>query len=135
MITEQLKQFFNDYALAITHMDLSKIKQCFTMPFIVVHKEPEGVVSFDQELERKLKTFLISLKDKGVAGLKSRISSALDVSDHMTFVNVDWALYDENEQIIKSLSHSYIVSSSENNISIVTLIVDDNSDLFMAFLK
>ncbi len=135
MITEQLKQFFNDYALAITHMDLSKIKQCFTMPFIVVHKEPEGVVSFDQELERKLKTFLISLKDKGIAGLKSRISSALDVSDHMTFVNVDWALYDENEQIIKSLSHSYIVSSSENNISIVTLIVDDNSDLFMAFLK
>tara|TARA_Y100000034_G_C6520837_1_gene224120 strand:+ start:57 stop:464 length:408 start_codon:yes stop_codon:yes gene_type:complete len=135
VITEQLKQFFNDYALAITHMDLSKIKQCFTMPFIVVHKEPEGVVSFDQELERKLKTFLISLKDKGIAGLKSRISSALDVSDHMTFVNVDWALYDENEQIIKSLSHSYIVSSSENNISIVTLIVDDNSDLFMAFLK
>jgi hypothetical protein len=135
VITEQLKQFFNDYALAITQMDLSKIKQCFTMPFIVVHKEPEGVVSFDQELERKLKTFLISLKDKGIAGLKSRISSALDVSDHMTFVNVDWALYDENEQIIKSLSHSYIVSSSENNISIVTLIVDDNSDLFMAFLK
>lgn len=135
MITEQLKQFFDNYALAITHMELSKIKQCFTMPFIVVHKEPEGVVSFDQELERKLKTFLISLKDKGVSGLRCRISSALDVSDHMTFVNVDWALYDENEQIIKSLSHSYIVSSSESAISIVTLIVDDNSDLFMAFLK
>lgn len=135
MITGQLKEFFDDYALAITQMDLSKIKRCFTMPFIVVHKEPEGVVSFDLELERKLKSFLISLKDKGISGLKCRISSALDVSDHMTFVNVDWALYDENEQIIKSLSHSYIVSSTEDKVNIVTLIVDDNSDLFMAFLK
>ena len=135
MITEPLKQFFEDYALAITQMDLSKIKQCFTMPFIVVHQEPEGVVSFDQELERKLKTLLISLKDRGIAGLKSRISSAINVSEHMTFVNVDWALFDENEQIVKSLSHSYIVSSSGNQLSIVTLIVDDNSDLFLALLK
>ena len=135
MNTQELQTFFDSYANAINEMDLASLKSHFSLPFIVVHKEPEGVISFDEELERKVKLFLMSLKTKGVSGLKATVSKSFDVSNYMTFVNIDWLLTDEDNAEIKSLSHSYIISNTQSRLSIVTLIVDDNSDLFLELFK
>lgn len=127
--------FFANYAQAINSQQFNEIKACFKLPFILVHKEPKSVVSFDQELERKVKGFLLNLRDKGVVNLSFTILKSLDVSADMRFVSVAWEFTDSEGQAINQYVNSYILSVEAEELKIITLIVDDKHDLFIQLLK
>lgn len=127
--------FFNDYADAINQQNFEQLKQHFKLPFILVHEEPRSVVSFDQELERKVKNFLLNLRQQGIETLSATIQKVLSVSDDMTFVSVNWSFSDMLGEQTKQYTNSYILSEQGENREIVTLIVDDKYDLFSQLLK
>lgn len=133
MINDQ--EFFEKYADAINAQRFDNIKDCFKLPFILVHKEPKSVVSFDQELERKVKGFLLKLKEEGIVKLSFNILKGLNVSSDMRFVSVQWSFTNDNEEVINQYTNSYIMAEVDQTLKIVTLIVDDKHDLFLQLLK
>lgn len=134
-MTTNDQEFFQSYAEAINSQQFNMIKACFKLPFILVHKEPKSVVSFDQELERKVKGFLLNLKEKGIVKLSFSILKGLDVSSDMRFVSVEWHFTNEKGEVMEQYTNSYILSEIDQVLKIVTLIVDDKHDLFLQLLK
>lgn len=127
--------FFKQYADAINQQNFEQIKRYFKLPFILVYQEPRSVVSFDKELERKVKHFLLNLRQQGVEALSAKVEKVLNVSDDMTFVSVCWSASDMLGEQTKQYNNSYILSEQGDNKQIVTLIVDDKYDLFSQLLK
>lgn len=127
--------FFEEYARALNSQQFDQIKACFKLPFILVHQEPQSVVSFDQQLEQKVKGLLLKLKEQGVADLSCNIVKAVDVSTEMKFVVIEWKFIDEMGTVINQYVNSYILAEQEDGLKIVTLIVDDKHDLFIQLMK
>lgn len=134
-MSKTYQTFFDDYANAINQQNFQQIKRHFKLPFILVHDEPRSVVSFDQELERKMKNFLLNLKQQGVESLAPQVHKVLSVSEDMTFVSVNWVVCDMLGEQSKQYINSYILSEQGEDKQIVTLIVDDKYDLFSQLLK
>jgi len=130
---DKYQTFFNNYAQAINEQNFTEFKGCFKLPFILVHKEPKSVVSFNEELERKIKGFLLKLKEQGVFELKAKTNKVLNVADNMTFVSVSWDFLDADSELKETYTNSYILLEQE--LQIITLIVDDKHDLFSQLLK
>ena len=123
--------FFNEYANALMYHDLHDIKQCFKLPFILVYQEPKHVVAFDAEVERKVKHLLLDMKNKGISLLTPQVIKAFEVSKDMAFVSVTWQFCDNTGKVIKQYTNSYMLSETSDSLQIVTLIVDDQHDLFL----
>ncbi len=134
-MSNDYQAFFDAYANAINQQNFEQMKGHFKLPFILVHDEPRSVVSFDQELERKMKNFLFNLRQQGVEGLSAKVEKVLSVSEDMTFVSVCWSVSDMLGDQTKQYNNSYILSEQGDNKQIVTLIVDDKYDLFSQLLK
>lgn len=127
--------FFENYAKALNAQRFEEIKACFKLPFILVHKEPQSVVSFDQQLEQKIKGLLIKLREQGIANLSCHFVNSVDVSTDMKFVVIEWTFRDEVGNTINQYVNSYILSEQEDGLKIVTLIVDDKHDLFIQLMR
>mgnify|MGYP005989333965 CR=1 FL=1 len=133
-INERCNDFFVQYATAIKNFDLNELKSSYALPFIVVSDEPKSVISFDQELENKIKQFLIEVKNSAVVDIQPKIQKTLVLAEQMIFVSINWSYRDENSQILHEYINSYMLSDTDSELKIVTLIVDDQNDLFLSFL-
>lgn len=134
-MSSNYQAFFEEYARALNNQQFDQIKACFKLPFILVHKEPQSVVSFDQQLEQKVKGLLLKLKEQGIADLSCNIVKAVDVSTDMKFVVIEWKFTDEMGTVINQYVNSYILSEQDDSLKIITLIVDDQHDLFIQLMK
>lgn len=134
-MSNQDHEFFQRYANAINSQRFDEIKACFKLPFILVHKEPKSVVSFDQELERKVKGFLLKLRSEGIVELSYKILKGIDVSSDMRFVAVEWRFINEFGATANQYTNSYILANEDQGQKIITLIVDDKHDFFLQLLK
>lgn len=134
-MSSSIQAFFDRYAQAINSQNFGGIKDCFKLPFILVHKAPKSVVSFDEQLEQKVKGFLLKLRETGIVNLSFQLVKSLDVAADMKFVSVQWAFTDEAGSVINQYTNSYILSLADEDIKIITLIVDDKHDLFIQLMK
>ena len=134
-MSSSIQAFFDRYAQAINSQNFCGIKDCFKLPFILVHKAPKSVVSFDEQLEQKVKGFLLKLRETGIVNLSFQLVKSLDVAGDMKFVSVQWAFTDEAGSVINQYTNSYILSLADEDIKIITLIVDDKHDLFIQLMK
>ncbi|NVK25116.1 MAG: hypothetical protein HWE10_09330 [Gammaproteobacteria bacterium] len=127
--------FFEKYSNAISSLDLNTLKDSYSLPFILVHDEPKGVVAFSQELEEKIKAFLLEYKKLGVVDFHAQIEKVMPVSSNMTFVAVAWSYKNETSEVLELYKNSYMLTEVDGELKIVTLIVDDNNDLFLSFIS
>lgn len=129
------EEFFNKYSTAINELDLRVLKDSYSLPFILVHEEPKGVIAFSQELEQKIKSFLLEYKSLGVVEFDAQLQKVLSIAENMTFVAVEWSYKNVNKEVVDSYTNSYLLTEVDGELKIVTLIVDDNNDLFLSFLN
>lgn len=134
-MSSSIQAFFDRYAQAINSQNFCGIKDCFKLPFILVHKAPKSVVSFDEQLEQKVKGFLLKLRETGIVNLSFQLVKSLDVAADMKFVSVQWAFINEAGSVIEEYTNSNILSLADADIKIITLIVDDKHDLFIQLMK
>lgn len=134
-MSSSIQAFFDRYAQAINSQNFCGIKDCFKLPFILVHKAPKSVVSFDEQLEQKVKGFLLKLRETGIVNLSFQLVKSLDVAADMKFFSVQWAFINEAGSVIEEYTNSYILSLADADIKIITLIVDDKHDLFIQLMK
>ncbi len=134
-MTTRYQAFFDGYVKAINEQDFAALKSCFKLPFILVHQEPRSVVSFDQELERKVKSFLLNLKEQGIQELRASIRKVFNMPTDMAFVTVDWQFICMDGKEHSQYTNSYILSEQQQKPEIITLIVDDKHDFFSQLLR
>ena len=82
-MSSSIQAFFDRYAQAINSQNFCGIKDCFKLPFILVYKAPKSVVSFDEQLEQKVKGFLLKLRETGIVNLSFQLVKSLDVAADM----------------------------------------------------
>lgn len=133
-MNSQCESFFERYSTAINDLDLRTLKNSYSLPFILVHEEPKGVISFTQELEEKIKSFLLEYKKLGVVEFEANLQQVLSIADNMTFVAVEWRYKNSESDVVDSYKNSYLLTEQDGELKIVTLIVDDSNDLFLSFL-
>lgn len=133
-MNSKCEAFFLKYSNAINDLDLSTLKSSYSLPFILVHDEPKGVISFTQELEEKIKRFLFEYKKLGVVEFEADLQQVLSIADNMTFASVEWRYKNSENDVVDSYKNSYLLTEQDGELKIVTLIVDDSNDLFLSFL-
>lgn len=117
--------FIDQYAEGLETYNLGTLLNSFSLPFIVVYKEPQFVVNYQQQLENKLKGILFELDKQGIAGFKAHIDKQLQLDSNLFFVTVSWQLFNDNQDLIKENKTSYMLKWDQG-FKIVTITFDDD---------
>ena len=131
---ERVSEFFQKYAVAMQDRELQLLKSIYRLPFIIVHDEPERVVSFDDELEENLKKVLKSFDQRAITNIEVDVKKAIYLSNDIHFANVNWTFKNEQGEIQLSYNTSYMLSILEDTIKVITVIIDDENDTYLKLL-
>lgn len=135
MATNQYQTFFQKYANAIENAELDAIEDFFKLPFILVSEQPKHLVEFDQELMARMQSLLELLEQQGIEQLLPKLNKVFRVSQDMMFVSVQWQFIDTRGEVVKQYTNSYMLAEQQQELKIVTLIVDNKHDLFAQLLN
>ncbi|GHB75202.1 hypothetical protein GCM10008107_26010 [Psychrosphaera saromensis] len=131
---QRVSEFFQKYAVAMQDRELKLLKSIYRLPFIIVHDEPERVVSFDAELETNLKKVLESFDQRAITNIEVEVKKAIRLSNDIHFANVNWTFKNEQGEIQLSYNTSYMLSILEDTIKVITVIIDDENDTYLKLL-
>ena len=131
---EQFTIFFQQYSKAMEDRELTILKSIYRLPFIIVHDEPKSVVSSEQELENNLKTILTSFESLAITKVDTLVKKAIHLSNDVYFTNVSWTFKNEQDDVKLSYNTSYMLNVDEQDIKIMTVIIDDENDTYLKLL-
>ena len=127
--------FLDGLANAVHDMDLESLQSRCALPFILVKEEPKSVITLKQELEEKLKGLLLAYNQLGVTNFTPKLKKAVPISEDMIYVTTEWSYCNSENEVVYSYENSYLLNEANGELKIVTLIVDDNEDLFLSLIN
>lgn len=131
---QKVTDFFKHYAVAMQDRQLKLLKSIYRLPFIIVHDEPERVISFDEELESNLKKVLDSFDQREISNIDVMVKKAIHLSNDVHFANVNWTFKNQQDEVQLTYNTSYMLSIIEDNIKVMTVIIDDENDTYLQLL-
>jgi len=131
---QKVTEFFQLYAVAMQDRQLKQLKSIYRLPFIVVHDEPERVVSFDEELESNVKKILGLFDQLSITDIEPVIKKSIHLSNDVYFANVNWTFKNEQGEIKLTHNTSYMLNIIEDSIKIITVIIDDDNDTYLQLI-
>lgn len=131
---QRFTEFFQLYATAMQNRQLKLLKSIYRLPFIIVHDEPKSVATFNLELEMKLKKVLASFQQMSVSSVEVQVNKAIHLSKDVHFANVSWTFKNEPGEIQLTYNTSYMLNVTEEDIKIITVIIDDENDTYLKLI-
>lgn len=131
---QRFTEFFQLYATAMQNRQLKLLKSIYRLPFIIVHDEPKSVATFNLELEMKLKKVLASFQQMSVSSVEVQVNKAIHLSKDVHFTNVSWTFKNEPGEIQLTYNTSYMLNVTEEDIKIITVIIDDENDTYLKLI-
>ncbi|MBU2918603.1 hypothetical protein KO505_11655 [Psychrosphaera sp. F3M07] len=131
---QRFTEFFQLYATAMQNRQLKLLKSIYRLPFIIVHDEPKSVATFNLELEMKLKKVLASFQQMSVSSVEVQVNKAIHLSKDVHFANVNWTFKNEQGEIQLTYNTSYMLNVTEEDIKIITVIIDDENDTYLKLI-
>ena len=131
---QRFTEFFQLYATAMQNRQLKLLKSIYRLPFIIVHDEPKSVATFNLELEMKLKKVLASFQQMSVSSVEVQVNKAINLSKDVHFANVSWTFKNEQGEIQLTYNTSYMLNVTEEDIKIITVIIDDENDTYLKLI-
>lgn len=133
-VMEICQEFFNKYADAVKVADVETLKSLYQLPFIVVHDETKSVMNHSEQLTQAISDVLMSLQMQEIITIYAKPRAVLNVSGNLHFATIDWQFEKATGESFLNYPTSYILKVNETGVSIVTIVIDDEADLYLELL-
>lgn len=122
MDNKRIQTFINDYADAVSKIDIQKIASHFNHHFILSTQNNEWYIANNDEFKLNLSKAFDGYKALGTHVCKLIKSEVINFESNHCLVNIEWGLFDHQSNRLVSFDISYCIKSIANEFKYVFVI-------------